>query len=99
MRLAIIVTIPDDRPLRSTLGRVLKGLLRRHGLKCIDIRDVPTPDSPAAAETTHQTALDARSGIGMSLEPSKGVKCGRIDAGGSGIVGAGRQGSLHRGNQ
>jgi len=104
MRLAIIVTVPDDQPIKSTLGRALKALLRRYQVRCLDIRDDPAPpptppQSPAATETLAQTRQDARSGIGTDLEPSEGVKCGRIDAGVSGGVAAGRQGSLHRGNQ
>lgn len=49
MKLAIICSIPDDRPLRSTLARALKALLRRYQVRCIDIRDEPaTPPTPAA---------------------------------------------------
>jgi hypothetical protein len=60
VKLALVCTAPDDVPLRSSLGRVLKALLRRHGMRCLSIIDLPdAPGSPAASPTSPQTALDA----------------------------------------
>lgn len=97
-----IVTLepmPHAPPPIMRIKAALKLFGRRFAMRCVDIRQSDSPGSPAASETLAQTRQDARSGIGTDLEPSEGAKCGRIDADGSGIVGAGRQGSLHRGNQ
>jgi len=72
MKLTLTVLVPDNRPIKSTLGRALKGLLRRHGLKCLEIRDEPpTPPPTPAASPCHPRQLPRSIGRGEDEQPEQ----------------------------
>jgi hypothetical protein len=81
MKLAIIVTIPDHLPLKSTLGRWMKRIGRQYQIRVTDIRDWPdAPQSSAASETPHQTPQDARLGVGPTQTTSDAIDAPALTA-------------------
>jgi hypothetical protein len=79
----LTVHVPTDVPLRSTLARGLKRMLRGYGIVCTDIVLLPTPpESTAASQTSPQTAQDAsdRSGRWTHPNPVRAIAHARNDA-------------------